>query len=286
MEFGKSSHPRFGRYQSGQDADFNRLLREKEGTPSRGRRLLLPADTPKRPPVKFAILVFPGSNCDHDAYHATKHVFGQDAGFVWHKEETIGDVDAVIVPGGFSYGDYLRAGAIARFSPVMKDVIRFAGEGGLVLGVCNGFQVLCEAGLLPGALMRNASLRFACKEVYLRVDNSATPFTIEAETGQVLNIPIAHGEGNYTADETTLDELEADNRIVFRYCDASGNVTRESNPNGSARNIAGIINAEGNVMGMMPHPERCVEAILGDGSEDGAVIFRSLMQHVSGAVAA
>ena len=235
-------------------------------------------------PVRFAVLVFPGSNCDHDAYHAAKHVFGQDARFVWHKERALGEADVVIVPGGFSYGDYLRAGAIARFSPVMKDVIRFANDGGLVLGVCNGFQVLCEAGLLPGAMMRNASLRFACKDVHLRVENNATPFTSEAVAGQVLNIPIAHGEGNYTADETTLDELERENRVVFRYCDAYGNVTPKSNPNGSARNIAGIINAEGNVMGMRPHPERCVEAILGHGSEDGVVIFRSLMEHVGAAV--
>jgi len=236
-------------------------------------------------PVRFAVLVFPGSNCDHDAYHAAKHVFGQEARFVWHKEEALGETDVVIVPGGFSYGDYLRAGAIARFSPVMKDVTRFASDGGLVLGVCNGFQVLCEAGLLPGAMMRNASLRFACKDVHLRVENNATPFTSEAVAGQVLKIPIAHGEGNYTADEATLDELEQENRVVFRYCDAEGNVTSESNPNGSARNIAGIINGEGNVMGMMPHPERCVESILGHGSEDGAVIFRSLMQSVGAAVA-
>ncbi|MCH7638999.1 MAG: phosphoribosylformylglycinamidine synthase subunit PurQ [Bacteroidetes bacterium] len=235
-------------------------------------------------PVRFAILVFPGSNCDHDAYHAAKHVFGQETRFVWHKEETLGETDVVIVPGGFSYGDYLRAGAIARFSPVMKDVIRFANDGGLVLGVCNGFQVLCEAGLLPGALMRNASLRFVCKDVHLRVENNATPFTSEAGTGQVLNIPIAHGEGNYTAHEATLDELESENRVVFRYCDADSNVTPESNPNGSARNIAGIINAGGNVMGMMPHPERCVESILGNGSEDGAVIFRSLIASTVSAV--
>ena len=235
--------------------------------------------------VRFAVLVFPGSNCDHDAYHAAKHVFGQEARFVWHKEEALGEADVVIVPGGFSYGDYLRAGAIARFSPVMKDVIRFAKEGGLVLGVCNGFQVLCEAGLLPGAMMRNASLRFVCRDVHLRVENATTPFTSEAEAEQILRIPIAHGEGNFTADEATLDELEHESRVVFRYCDADGNVTPQSNPNGSALNIAGIINAAGNVMGMMPHPERCVEAILGHGSEDGAVIFRSLMEHVSAAVA-
>ena len=236
--------------------------------------------------ARFAILVFPGSNCDHDAYHAAKHVFGQDARFVWHKEEALGEADVVIVPGGFSYGDYLRSGAIARFSPIMKDVIRFANDGGLVLGVCNGFQVLCEAGLLPGALMRNASLRFACKDVHLRVENAATPFTNEAEAGQVLRIPIAHGDGNYIADKATLDELERTNRVVFRYCEPDGTITPEANPNGSARNIAGIVNAEGNVLGMMPHPERCVEAILGHGSADGAVVFRSLLQHVGAAVPA
>ncbi|NNF57086.1 MAG: phosphoribosylformylglycinamidine synthase subunit PurQ [Rhodothermaceae bacterium] len=236
--------------------------------------------------ARFAILVFPGSNCDHDAYHAAKHVFGQDAHFVWHKEEALGEADVVIVPGGFSYGDYLRSGAIARFSPIMKDVIRFANDGGLVLGVCNGFQVLCEAGLLPGALMRNASLRFACKDVHLRVENAETPFTNEAEVGQVLRISIAHGDGNYIADEATLDELERTNRVVFRYCEPDGTITPEANPNGSARNIAGIVNAEGNVLGMMPHPERCVEAILGHGSADGAIVFRSLLQHVGETVAA
>jgi phosphoribosylformylglycinamidine synthase subunit PurQ / glutaminase len=236
--------------------------------------------------ARFAILVFPGSNCDHDAYHAAKHVFGQDAQFVWHKEEALGETDVVVVPGGFSYGDYLRSGAIARFSPIMKDVIRFANDGGLVLGVCNGFQVLCEAGLLPGALMRNASLRFACKDVHLRVENASTPFTNEAEAGQVLRIPIAHGDGNYIADEDTLDELERMGRVVFRYCESDGTITSEANPNGSARNIAGIINAEGNVLGMMPHPERCVEAILGHGSADGAIVFRSLLQHVGETVSA
>jgi phosphoribosylformylglycinamidine synthase len=234
--------------------------------------------------TRFAILVFPGSNCDHDAYHAAKHVFGQDARFVWHKEESVGDVDVVIVPGGFSYGDYLRAGAIARFSPVMKDVVRFANDGGLVLGVCNGFQVLCEAGLLPGALVRNASLRFACKDVHLRVENNETPFTTAAEVGQVLRVPIAHGGGNYVAEEEVLDELEREGRVVFRYCTPAGEITAAANPNGAARNIAGIVNAGGNVLGMMPHPERCVEGILG--SADGAVVFQSLMEHVASAVGA
>ncbi|MDX1419582.1 MAG: phosphoribosylformylglycinamidine synthase subunit PurQ [Rubricoccaceae bacterium] len=234
----------------------------------------------------FAVLVFPGSNCDHDAYHAAKHVFGQEARFVWHKEETVGDADVVIVPGGFSYGDYLRAGAIARFSPVMKDVVRFADAGGLVLGVCNGFQVLCEAGLLPGALTRNASLRFACRDVHLRVENAETPFTGAAAPGQVLRIPVAHGEGNYSADAETLDRLEGEGRVVFRYCDADGRVTEAANPNGSARNIAGIVNAAGNVLGMMPHPERCVEALVAGGRADGAVLFRSVLQHLEDAVPA
>lgn len=231
--------------------------------------------------ARIAVLVFPGSNCDHDAYHAAKHVFGQDARFVWHKEASIGDADLVIVPGGFSYGDYLRSGAIARFSPVMKDVVRHANEGGLVMGVCNGFQVLCEAGLLPGALMRNASLRFVCRDVHLRVENAETPFTNAASVGDLLTIPVAHGDGNYTADEATLDRLEAENRVVFRYADADGQITPGANPNGSARGIAGIVNEGGNVLGMMPHPERCVEAILGHGGADGAVIFRSALAHLS-----
>ncbi len=232
--------------------------------------------------ARVAVLVFPGSNCDHDVYHATKHVLGQDARFVWHKEGSVGDADLVVVPGGFSYGDYLRAGAIARFSPVMKDVVRFAGTGGLVLGVCNGFQVLCEAGLLPGALMRNASLRFACKDARLRVESTATPFTAELTAGEVLTVPVAHGEGNFTADEATLDELEAEDRVVFRYVDAAGEAVPEAAPNGSARNIAGVRNARGNVLGMMPHPERCVESVLGNA--DGARIFRSALAHLGAAV--
>ncbi|HIG74787.1 MAG TPA: phosphoribosylformylglycinamidine synthase subunit PurQ [Bacteroidetes bacterium] len=236
--------------------------------------------------ARIAVLVFPGSNCDHDAYHAAKHVFGQDARFVWHKEESVGDADLVIVPGGFSYGDYLRSGAIARFSPVMKDVVRHAKEGGLVLGVCNGFQVLCEAGLLPGALMRNASLRFVCRDVHLRVENAETPFTNQAQVGDLLTVPVAHGDGNYTADEATLDRLEAENRVVFRYADADGQITPEANPNGSARNIAGVLGENGNVLGMMPHPERCVEAILGHGGADGAVLFRSALAHLGESVAA
>lgn len=238
--------------------------------------------------ASVAVLVFPGSNCDHDAYHAAKHVFGQDARFVWHKEESVGDADLVIVPGGFSYGDYLRAGAIARFSPVMKDVVRFANDGGLVMGVCNGFQVLCEAGLLPGALVRNASLRFACKDVTLRVETAETPFTNQATEGDVLQIPVAHGEGNYMAEKEVLDALEGENRVVFRYCTAAGEVTEAATPNGSARGIAGIVNESRNVLGMMPHPERCVEALVGrttrGGSADGAVVFRSVFAHLGAEV--
>lgn len=231
--------------------------------------------------VTFGVLVFPGSNCDHDAYHVAKHVMGQEARFIWHKEEALGDVDLVVVPGGFSYGDYLRSGAVARFSPIMQAVQRFAEEGGLVLGICNGFQVLCEAGLLPGTLMRNESLRFVCKEVPLRVERTDTPFTSAAEEGQVLRVPVAHGEGSYYADEATIDHLEANRQVVFRYCDAEGRVTPESNPNGSTRNIAGVVNEAGNVLGLMPHPERCAEALIGSG--DGALLFRSALEHLGAA---
>ena len=226
--------------------------------------------------ANVAVVVFPGSNCDHDAYHAAKHVLGQEARFVWHKEGSVGDADLVVVPGGFSYGDYLRAGAIARFSPIMRDVVRFAGTGGLVLGVCNGFQVLCEAELLPGALVRNASLRFACRDARLRVESTATPFTEALAPGDVLTIPVAHGQGNYTADAETLDRLEAQDRVVFRYVGADGRPGES--PNGSARDIAGVRNAAGNVVGMMPHPERAVEPLLG--STDGARIFASALAHL------
>ncbi len=227
--------------------------------------------------LTFGVLVFPGSNCDHDAYHAAKHVVGEEARFIWHKETRLGDVDVVIVPGGFSYGDYLRSGAIAGLSPIMQDVIRFAREGGLVLGVCNGFQVLCESGLLPGALMRNVSLRFACRQAHLRVERADTPFTSAMTPGQVIEAPIAHGEGNYFASEAELDRLEANGQVVFRYADATGAVTEAANPNGSARNIAGIVNEGRNVLGMMPHPERCVEGLLG--RTDGKRIFDSIVQH-------
>ena len=240
-------------------------------------------------PVTFGVLVFPGSNCDHDAYHAATHVFGQEARLIWHEEEALGDdVDVVIVPGGFAHGDYLRAGAIARFSPIMHDVVRFAEAGGLVFGICNGFQVLCEAGLLPGTLMRNEGLRFVCKNVHVRCEQPETPFTENLCRGEVLTIPISHGEGNYYADEATLDRLEADGRVVFRYCDADGRATPAANPNGSARHIAGIASEGGNVLGLMPHPERCVEALLGATDargNDGKHLFLSLIDYVEGGVA-
>jgi phosphoribosylformylglycinamidine synthase subunit PurQ / glutaminase len=223
--------------------------------------------------MKFAIIVFPGSNCDHDAYHAAKHVLGHDAEFVWHKESSLKGADVVILPGGFSYGDYLRTGAIAQFSPVMKAVAAFAASGGPVLGICNGFQVLCEAKLLPGALIRNKDLKFHCEHVRVRVEQTDTPFTLRATKGQVLRIPIAHGEGNYFADPQTLEQLESSRRIVLRYCDEAGQLSDISNPNGSVHGIAGICNEQRNIVGLMPHPERACEATLG--SEDGLVFFES-----------
>jgi phosphoribosylformylglycinamidine synthase subunit PurQ / glutaminase len=224
--------------------------------------------------MRAAIVTFPGSNCDYDCYSAITDVLGEQAYFVWHREEHVGDCDLVVLPGGFSYGDYLRAGAIARFSPIMRDVQRFAAAGGLVLGVCNGFQVLCEAHMLPGALVRNRSLRFQGERVWVRVDNNETAFTHLYERGQLLHLHIAHGQGNYVADAATLDRLEAERRVVFRYVDARGEATDEGNANGSLRNIAGIINERGNVLGLMPHPERSVEALLG--STDGVALFASL----------
>jgi len=229
--------------------------------------------------VRFGIVTFPGSNCDHDAYHATKHVLGQEARFIWHEEESVGNVDVVVIPGGFSYGDYLRSGAIARFSPVMKDVVRFAEDGGLVLGICNGFQILCEAGLLPGTLLRNESLRFVSKPTTLRVENTGTPFTEAFDNDQIVSFPVAHGEGRYFADEEVLDQLEADDRVLFRYSTPDGAITADANPNGSARNIGGIVNDRGNVFGLMPHPERCVEELI-EGT-DGRLIFASLIDHVA-----
>ena len=221
--------------------------------------------------MRFGVIVFPGSNCDHDALYAVGNNLGQPVESIWHDSETLGNVDAVILPGGFAYGDYLRCGAIARFSPVMKAVRRFAADGGLVLGICNGFQILVEAGLLPGALIRNRGLKFICRELRLRAATRNSPFTMAAQTGRILRMPIAHGEGCYFADDRTLDELEAEDRIAFRYID---------NPNGSLRHIAGVLNRQRNVMGMMPHPERATEPLMG--SSDGLVVFHSmLMAHAT-----
>ena len=224
--------------------------------------------------MKFGIIVFPGSNCDHDAYHVISKQVGQPVDFIWHKDTDLRSYDAVIIPGGFSYGDYLRAGALARFSPVMESVRKFAADGRLVLGICNGFQILCEAGLLPGALIRNRDLHFVCEYVNVRVETTDTPFTNEMKRGSVLRLPIAHAEGNYVCDDATLMELQQDDRIVFRYCDPSGNITEAANPNGARDNIAGICNSTRNVLGLMPHPERACEDLLG--STDGRDVFRSL----------
>ena len=225
--------------------------------------------------MRFAVIVFPGSNCDHDAYHVAKHVLGQEAEFIWHKETGLKGADAVILPGGFSHGDYLRTGAIARFSPVMAAVTDFARQGGPVIGICNGFQILLEAGLLPGAMLRNRDLKFHCEHVHVRVEQTNTPFTSRATRGQVLRLPIAHGEGNYFADPETLHELESRGRIVFRYCSPDGEVTDAANPNGSANGVAGICNAARNVVALMPHPERACESALG--SADGLVLFESVI---------
>jgi len=225
--------------------------------------------------MKIGVIVFPGSNCDHDCYYALKHVSGQEVQFVWHQETNIAHFDALVLPGGFSYGDYLRTGAIARFSPVMEAVTDFAESGKLVIGICNGFQILCESGLLPGVLMRNESLRFVCKFVHLRVENDSTPFTNKCSRGDVLYIPVAHAEGNYFSDEDTVRILNENGQILFRYVDHEGNLTGDANPNGSLENIAGVMNGQGNVMGMMPHPDRCSEAILN--SSDGVRIFDSMI---------
>ncbi len=225
--------------------------------------------------MRFSILVFPGSNCDYDAYHSIRHVLGQDAEFIWHEEIDLRNPDCVILPGGFSYGDYLRCGAMASFSPAMERVKSFANDGGLVLGICNGFQVLTETGMLPGALLRNRSLSFICRDVFLKTENTHLPFTNRLDKDRLIRIPIAHAEGNYFCDPETLDELERENRVVFRYCDRKGNVTEEANPNGSLNNIAGITNREGNVLGMMPHPERAMESIVGN--TDGMRVFQSLL---------
>lgn len=230
--------------------------------------------------MKFGVVVFPGSNCDHDTYHVISKVLGQPVNFIWHKNEELDGYDAIILPGGFSYGDYLRTGAIARFSPVMGAVKRFAAEGGLVLGICNGFQILCEAGLLPGALLRNRDLKFRCEHVSVRVEQADTPFTGACQAGQILSVPIAHGEGNFFCDEATLTELEARRQVVFRYCDERGEPTSEANPNGSLNNIAGVCNPGRNVLGLMPHPERAAESLLG--SNDGRSLFVSMVDHLIG----
>ncbi len=225
---------------------------------------------------RFAVIRFPGSNCDQDAYYTIKDVLGKPVDYVWHQETSLKGYDVIVLPGGFSYGDYLRTGAVARFAPIMEAVRAYAERGGLVLGICNGFQVLCEAHLLPGALVRNASCTFLCKFVHLRVENAQTPFTNAYREGQVLRIPIAHGEGRYVCDETTLRELESERRILFRYTDAQGRNSADANPNGSLAHIAGIANAGFNVMGMMPHPERAAEKMLG--SADGKGVFESLIR--------
>jgi phosphoribosylformylglycinamidine synthase I len=226
--------------------------------------------------MKFGVVVFPGSNCDHDAWYALGEVLHQPVEFLWHQSEDVNKFDAILLPGGFSYGDYLRTGAIARFSPVMRAVEKFAHSGGLVLGICNGFQILCEAGLLPGVLRRNAGMKFICRQVHIRVESTDTPFTGAALPGQVLQIPIAHGDGNYFCDESTLGELQRNEQIIFRYSTPDGRIDASANPNGSLANIAGVCNRERNVVGLMPHPERAVESALG--SADGQVIFRSMIE--------
>jgi phosphoribosylformylglycinamidine synthase I len=229
--------------------------------------------------MKFGIVTFPGSNCDYDAYHAVTEILGEDAVYLWHKDHDLQGSDVIILPGGFSYGDYLRSGAIARFSPIMQEVVAHAGSGGPVVGFCNGFQIACEAGLLPGALLRNAHLQFVSATVGIRVENSDTMFTSLYERGEVLRIPVAHGDGRYVAAASVLDELEAEGRVIFRYADADGNTGADANPNGSERNIAGIVNEGGNVLGMMPHPERACSPLLG--SADGVRLFESILSRVA-----
>jgi phosphoribosylformylglycinamidine synthase subunit PurQ / glutaminase len=231
--------------------------------------------------MKIGVVTFPGSNCDYDCYKALQEGIDAEAVFLWHKEHDLQGVDAVFLPGGFSYGDYLRAGAIAAHSPIMREVIDFARAGGPVAGICNGFQILCESGLLPGALIRNRSLKFRSSEVFLRVERAAPPFTASYRLGDVLAVPIAHGEGCYTADPAVLDRMESEGRVAFRYSNALGEVVPDANPNGSARAIAGIVNEAGNVLGMMPHPERAVDPVLG--STDGLGLFQSLAGHLVGA---
>ena len=229
--------------------------------------------------LKFGVVVFPGSNCDHDAYYSLRKVLNYDVEFLWHKDTDLKQSSVILLPGGFSYGDYLRTGSIARFSPIMNSVISFAKKGGIVIGICNGFQILLEAGLLPGVMIRNNSLKFACKDVYLSVENRETIFSSEISPDKkVVKIPIAHGEGNYFANSELLQELEANKQIVFRYADADGNITDQSNPNGSQMNIAGIVNKNGNVFGMMPHPERACDPTLG--RTDGQQIFKSIENYI------
>lgn len=230
--------------------------------------------------MKCAVIVFPGSNCDHDCYHVLKHVFNLKVNFLWHRESSLENYDLVIIPGGFTYGDYLRTGAMAKLSPVMGAIKDFSAKGRPVLGICNGFQILLEAGLLPGAMTANVSLKFVCDYVYLKTEDPYTPFTSGIEKGRTLKIPVAHYQGNYYADDDTLGELNDNGQIVFRYCDREGNVTAEANPNGSVSNIAGICNRNKNVLGMMPHPERCSESELG--SEDGKLIFQSVIENLRG----
>jgi len=229
--------------------------------------------------MKFGIVPFPGSNCDYDAYHAVTDILGEEATYLWHKDHDLQGSDVIILPGGFSYGDYLRVGAIARFSPIMQEVTAHAKAGGPVLGICNGFQIACEAGLLPGALMRNSHLQFVSAEVRIRVENSDTLFTNLYERGEVLRIPVAHGDGRFVATDDVLDRLEGEGQVIFRYADADGNISADANPNGSERNIAGIINAGGNVLGMMPHPERACSDLLG--SSDGIRLLQSILSRVA-----
>jgi phosphoribosylformylglycinamidine synthase len=226
--------------------------------------------------MKCGIVVFPGSNCDHDCYHILKHVLQLETDWIWHKDETLNAYDFIVLPGGFSYGDYLRPGAIARFSPIMKSVIDYANQGGRVLGICNGFQILVESGLLPGVLMDNEGQRFICKNLTLRVENNDTPFTSQCKVGDVLQIPINHGQGRYFADDDTLKQMAKNGQVLFRYCDAEGNASDAANPNGSLDNIAGIANESKNVMGMMPHPERCADPLWQN--VDGQLIFKSLIE--------
>jgi phosphoribosylformylglycinamidine synthase subunit PurQ / glutaminase len=228
---------------------------------------------------KFGVVIFPGSNCDHDAYYALKKIMKADVTFLWHKDRDLQDSNVIILPGGFSYGDYLRCGAIARFSPIMNSVIEFANKGGIVVGICNGFQVLLEAGLLPGVMIKNKSLQFVCKDIYLTVNNKNTIFTNGIKTGNPLQIPVAHGDGNYVADDDTLKSLQDNNQIVFQYSSKEGNFADVFNPNGSTMNIAGIINKNGNVLGMMPHPERVCDPILG--RTDGQMIFNSILSSLN-----